>query len=333
LVVALATEQREECDTLHRLDPPSAKASLPAAEICSGFFLKPRIPPKEAGAMSGTHEKERNGGLKVGELPELHILALEDVVLHEDPDMERVARLVDRFSADGILKNPPVVARSKGHRRIVLDGANRITALRKLGYSHVLVQELELFGKGLSLGTWHHAIERLTEKELLTHAASIPGVTLREETEEPGPPPRMARFHFPSGLVMSLVGADDLDQRVIQLHKLTKAYHRFALFDRVSYTNLDDLARNYRNFSALLIFRPFTLEDLKDLTHWDRRVPSGVTRVLLPKRALRFNIQLEMLRAGLSLEEKEDWLQQTILEKVADKSIRFYREPTFFFDE
>ena len=283
--------------------------------------------------MPGIREDNRNGDLKIGELPELHILALNDVVLHEDPDMERVARLVDRFSADGILKNPPVVARSKGHRRVVLDGANRITALRKLGYSHVLVQELDLFGKGLHLGTWHHAIERLAQEELLAHAESIPGVTLLEETYAPAAPPRLARFHFPSGQIVSLEGAEDLDQRVIQLHELTKIYHRFTFFDRVSYTNLDDLSRNYRNFTALLIFRSFTVEDLQDLTHWDRRVPSGVTRVLLPKRALRFNIQLEMLRAGLSVEEKEDWLQQTILERVADKSIRFYREPTFFFDE
>jgi hypothetical protein len=124
-----------------------------------------------------------------------------------------------------------------------------------------------------------------------------------------------------------------LDERVIQLHTLTKVYHRFAYFDRVSYTNMEDLDRNYRTLSALLTFRPFSLEDLQELTHWDRRVPSGVTRVLLPKRALRFNLQLEMLRAGLSLEEKETWLQQTILEKVGDKCIRFYREPTFFFDE
>jgi len=283
--------------------------------------------------MPATDNDNRNGDLKIGELPELHIVGLNDVVLHEDPDMERVARLVDRFSADGILKNPPVVARSKGHRRIVLDGANRITALRKLGYSHVLVQELDLFDRGLSLGTWHHAIERLTQEDLLAHASSISGITLEEEAEEPASPPRMARFRFPSGQVVSLEGAADLDQRVVQLHQLTKIYHRFAYFDRVSYTNLDDLNRNYRNFTALLTFRPFTLEDLQALTHWDRRIPSGVTRVLLPKRALRFNIQLEMLRAGLSAEEKEDWLQQTILERVADKSIRFYREPTFFFDE
>lgn len=274
-----------------------------------------------------------NGNLKIGELPELHIVGLEEVVLHEDPDMERVARLVDRFSADGVLKNPPVVGRSKGHRRIVLDGANRITALRKLGYAHVLVQELDLFHPGLSLGTWHHAIESMSAEELLDHAASIPGVTVAADAEPAHSIPKLARFLFPTGRTVSLEGADDLDERVVQLHKLTKPYHRFALFDRVSYTNLDDLTRNYRNFTALLTFGPVSLEDLQDLTHWDRRVPSGVTRVLLPKRALRFNLQLEMLRAGLSLEDKESWLQQTILDKVADKSIRFYREPTFFFDE
>lgn len=284
--------------------------------------------------MSGKMQAEKNGALKIGELPELHIVGLDEVVLHEDPDMERVARLVDRFSADGILKNPPVVARSKGHRRIVLDGANRVTALRKLGYSHVLVQELDLFDPGLALDTWHHAIERHGADELLEHASSIPGVTLEEgEVTDSDSVPQLARVLLPTRRVVSLQGADGLDERVMQLHSLTQVYHRFAIFDRVSYTNLEDLVRNYRNFTALLSFRPFTLEDLQELTHWDRRVPSGVTRVLLPKRALRFNLQLEMLRAGLSLEEKESWLQETILEKVGDKSIRFYREPTFFFDE
>lgn len=274
-----------------------------------------------------------NGALKVGELPDLHIVGLNDVVLHEDPDMERVARLVDRFSADGVLKNPPVVGRPKSGRRIVLDGANRVTALRKLGYSHVLIQELDLFDSGLSLDTWHHAIERLGAEDLLDHAASVSGVSLLEEGSAPSGPPSLARFQFPDGRVVSLCGAQDLDARVVQLHQVTKVYHRFAYFDRVSYTNLGDLARNYRSFTGLVSFRPFTLEDLQELTHWDRRVPSGVTRVLLPKRALRFNLQLEILRAGLSLEDKESWLQQTILEKVGDKSIRFYREPTFFFDE
>lgn len=261
------------------------------------------------------------------------MVGLDDVVLHEDPDMERVARLVDRFSAEGILKNPPVVGRSPGRRRIVLDGANRITALRKMGYFHVLVQELDLSDPGLTLGTWHHAIEHLGAQELLDNAGSVAGARLEETADSPGAEPGLARFHFRDGRVVTVQGAEDLEYRVAQLHQLTRVYHRFAHFDRVSYTDLNDLTRHYRDFTALLVFRPFTLDDLQQLTHRDRRVPSGVTRILLPKRALRFNLQLEMLRAGLSVEEKEEWLRQAILEKVAGKAIRFYREPTFFFDE
>jgi hypothetical protein len=96
---------------------------------------------------------------------------------------------------------------------------------------------------------------------------------------------------------------------------------------------MEHLQRHYRDFTALVSFPQFAGEDLLEITRRDRRLPSGITRVLLPKRALRFNLQLQLLRARLSLGEKEAWLQQTIRQKVADKSIRFYREPTFFFDE
>ena len=280
------------------------------------------------------HPGEGNNALKIGELPHLHILALDDVVLHEDPDMERVARLVDRFSADGVLKNPPVVGRSDGHRRIVLDGANRVTALRKLHYPHVLVQELDLFDPGLTLEAWHHAIEHLPPDRLLGHVASLEGVEAREGSSPSlDDPDALARFHFGDGRAVTMTGGGDLLKKVQLLHDITRVYHRFAFFDRVSYTNLEDLARNYRSFTALLSFRRFSRPELQAVTAQDRRVPSGITRVLLPKRALRFNIHLEVLRSDLSLEEKEDWLQQTILEKVGDKAIRFYREPTFFFDE
>jgi len=283
---------------------------------------------------NGVVPPEDTGALKVGELPELHMVALDDIVLHEDPDMERVTRLVDRFSADGVLKNPPVVGRSPGHRHIVLDGANRVTALRRLGYTHVLVQELGLFDSGLQLESWHHAIESIPHEELLSHAASVEGVSL-VEGEDPhiSHPSVLARLRFLNGRSVTLVGAEELLERVRQLHGITRIYHRFSNFDRVSYSGMEHLVRNYRNFTGLISFRRFMLGELQAITDQDHRVPSGVTRILLPKRALRFNIQLELLRAGLSLEEKERWLQQTIQEKVAAKTIRFYREPTFFFDE
>jgi hypothetical protein len=35
--------------------------------------------------MSDKPKEDVNGELKIGELPELHIVGLDDVVLHEDP--------------------------------------------------------------------------------------------------------------------------------------------------------------------------------------------------------------------------------------------------------
>lgn len=293
----------------------------------------------------------KNDALKIGELPKLHIIAIEDVVLHEDPDIERVTRLVDRLSADGILKNPPVVASTAGNsKRIVLDGANRLTALIKLGLPHVLVQEIDLQDRGLDIDCWHHAIEHLTREEILIHADQTDGVKVvyggaeqraeqrgeedgEEDREETAASDFLCRVAFADGESVVFKGSEILLERIQQLQQFTHVYQKFAYLDRVSYTNLDDLRRNYMHFTALISFGRFTKDDLITLTNAEVRVPSGITRVLLPKRALRFNLQLEMLSASLSLEEKEKWLQESIREKVNDKSIRFYREPTFFFDE
>jgi len=281
--------------------------------------------------MASVKRHEPNGALKIGELPELHIVAMDEVVLHEDPDMERVTRLLNDFSADGVLRNPPVVGRADGARRIVLDGANRVTALRTMGCRHALVQEIDLADPGLTLDSWHHAIEHLTPEELLAHARAVAGVSVQDgQVVTPLP---LARYTFADGSAAALAGSEDLLERVEQLRQLTAVHHRVAFFDRVSYTDREHLQRHYRNFTALMSFPQFTQGDLADITRQRQRLPSGITRVLLPKRALRLNLQFQILLADLSVEEKDTWLQQNIRERVAAKAIRFYREPTFVFDE
>lgn len=277
---------------------------------------------------------ENHDDLKIGELPELRIIAIDDVLFHEEPDIERVARLVERFGAEGILKNPPVVARRNNSRkRILLDGANRVTALRKLDFEHVLVQEIALEDPGLVLDRWHHAIEYLAKEELLNHAMSVPGVRIADVDTVLESPAMLCCLRFPDGSEAGLLGSENLFDRVRQMREFTRFYHRFEYMDRVSYTNMEHLKRNYRNFTALASFPRFSKEDLVQVAEAGVRLPSGLTRVLLPKRALRFNLHLDILRAKLSLDEKNLWLRETIQQKIQDKSIRFYREPTFFFDE
>jgi len=68
--------------------------------------------------------------IKIGELPDLRIVATDAILLHEELDPRRCEALETRLRSDRILKNPPIVADSGGGAFIVLDGAHRVTAMR-----------------------------------------------------------------------------------------------------------------------------------------------------------------------------------------------------------
>ncbi|MDZ7337428.1 MAG: hypothetical protein ONB30_02675 [candidate division KSB1 bacterium] len=271
-----------------------------------------------------------NDQLKIGELPRLAILPIDDILFHEEPDEERAELLVAKIERDGILRNPPIVADVNGaKRRILLDGANRITALRRLGFRHVLVQEIDLFDPGLVVSQWHHAVERLDRSYFARELAKIDGLAVGDGTNAEV----IARLQFPDGTTLPLCANGDVFHIVHLLGAVTRLYHGSAYMDRVSYTNLDHLRRNYAEFSALVSFRTFTKTEIVELTTNNVKVPSGITRVLVPKRALFFNLPLGVLAGDKSTAELNQWLQEHLTEKIRSKSIRFYQEPTFIFDE
>ncbi len=274
--------------------------------------------------------------LRIGELPKLRIMPIDDIMFHEEPDMGRVARLIDRFGAEGILRNPVVIAIVDGNaRRVLLDGTNRSTALRKLGVRDVLVQEIELEDEKLVLSQWHHAVENLTRHQVLRYVDEIPDVRREDATSEavPEDPDYLCRIVFSDGSATTLFGTGDVFEETGALCKFTDLYVAAGEMDRVSYTNPAHLRKNYPGLAALIGFKRFTKTEIVEIADAGKRLPSGITRVLLPKRALNFNLRLDILGAELSAEEKNAWLQQTIRRKVLQKSIRFYREPTFSFDE
>src|SRR5688500_12969377 len=81
------------------------------------------------------------------ETPDLRIVPLDLLIDHEYIAAQRTAPLAQRLQAEGLLKNPPIVAPldldGGDERFVVLDGANRTTALHTLGYPHVLVQVVD----------------------------------------------------------------------------------------------------------------------------------------------------------------------------------------------
>lgn len=276
--------------------------------------------------------------LKIGELPRLKIVPINSITFHEEPDEERSSRLIEYIRKENILKNPPVAARYDGSDQLILlDGANRLTALHTLEIPDVLIQEIDLFDPGLTFLHWHHAVEHFSKESFLKELTRLPDILIssfknnRLKHTQNGD--LLCQVQFGDGSVYAVRAHEDLFQRITDLKNITNIYKGSQYMDRVSYTNLNHLKKNYPNFCALIVFREIIKEDLVQLTKKGKKVPSGITRIILPKRALRINVPLDLLRFNVSTNQKNHWLQKRINDQIKDKSIRFYHEPTFLFDE
>jgi hypothetical protein len=276
--------------------------------------------------------------LKIGELPNLRIIPISEIIFHEDPDEERATKLIEYIRKENRLKNPPVVATHSGTEKyILLDGANRLTALQALNIPDVLVQHIDLFDPGLIFLHWHHTVEKFTKDSFLENINNLLDITITKSSEinlksnDSGD--LLCQIQFVDQSIYDVHAHTDLFQRVKDLRDITDIYKGFQYMDRVSYTNLDHLKSNYSQFCAVIVFRKLIKEELVEVTNHGMRIPSGITRIIMPKRALRVNVPLDILRFNVSTEQKNYWLQNRINEQIRDKSIRFYHEPTFLFDE
>lgn len=276
--------------------------------------------------------------LKIGELPHLKIVPISEIIFHEEPDTERSAKLIEFIRRENRLKNPPVVATHAGSSKyILLDGANRLTALQSLEVPDVLVQHIDLFDPGLIFLHWHHAVEKFSKQSFLEQLHNLSEIAISEikngTVNNDENSDLLCKIQFGDGSIYAIRAHENLFQWVNDLKNITSIYQSFRYMDRVSYTNPEHLKKNYPEFCAVIVFRKITKEELVAVTDHEMRVPSGITRIILPKRALRLNVPLDLMRFNVPIEQKNFWLQNRINEQIKDKSIRFYHEPTFLFDE
>jgi phosphoglycerate dehydrogenase-like enzyme len=266
----------------------------------------------------------------------LRIVPSEMVFAHELFDRKRVERLAHRLQANAVLKNPPLVMETKDGY-MVLDGATRSTALRQLGLPHMLVQVFQADTEGLELETWYHVIREIEREDLLTLFHSLPDIELAPITPDKATEAQLAYgslgyIQFAAGdayLVHARPGANRLDA----LNQLTAAYIDASRTSRTLTRDMAQLQHEYPDMAALVVFPIYTVEQVIQLACAGRRLPAGITRFIVPGRILRFNLDLEILRAEQSIREKNRWLHDQLLEKQKNGQIRYYAEPVYLLDE
>ncbi len=277
-------------------------------------------------------------------LPDLRIVRLSALRLHETCDEARVQRLTARLQGEGVLRNPPIVALlHDGHSYVVLDGATRATALHRLGIRDALVQVVNYDDPGVELHTWHHLLTGISPEtcaEAIRRTARLscdhtPSAQAQAAVERGA---ALAAVVWSDGVACTVGQTEaanlDLRGRAGLLTRLVDAYltHGAKVF-RVGTDCFDEGITQAHGPAALIHFPRLCPADIVHLATNNVRLPAGITRHVIPNRALRLNVPLDLLQEERSLAEKNTWLEDLIHQKMRHKGIRYYAEPTFVFDE
>ncbi len=267
----------------------------------------------------------------------LRIVRVEDVLLHEGQDPLVVKKLAERLRADGILRNPPIVAEADG-RYIVLDGATRMGALKYLGIADALVQIVDYAARHIRLDSWHHLIQKMSPSDLLDGIAAIQGVSVERVEQQQAEHDLtlhqgLCYILLRNGAAYVVRGAETLEASVAQLNQVVDLYAGKAQVYRAVTTQLDILTREYPDLSMVVVFPRYTPNEVTRLALNGSKLPMGVSRHLIGGRAIGINVPLDRLTSSESLETKNAWLSKWLMEKIHERKVRFYQEPLFVFDE
>lgn len=295
----------------------------------------------------------------------LRMVPLTQLHLHEAYHPPRVDRLSARLAQEHALLNPPIVAevrtgenenRAGDPNYVVLDGATRVSAFRRLGYPHIVVQVVEVENGGVQLLAWHHAVRdahgRGGVSALLRLAEEIPGVRMRQvSVEQAGTIMEkqgalsylitnsnkacLLEFesHNASSNGLAPMPSPQTSDWLDVLNAWVDAYGEWGDVERVLSTDVEQVQAMHVDAVGIVAFPSFTPEKVLQLAVAGRRLPAGITRFVIPGRILRLNAPLEKLRSDETLEQKQRWLDAFVAEKLNARRVRYYDEPVMLLDE
>lgn len=276
-------------------------------------------------------------------LPELRFVPCSSLIPHERHDNQRMQPLADRMREQGMLKNPPIVtplpSENGEERYMVLDGANRSTAIRGAGMPHVVVQVVKYEDPWVHLTTWDHAISEMDPAEFAKACRKVKGLEVREESilharAELARRSALAYAAHDDEHAISLYGGEDLEHRNELLNSIVNVYRKKHRFYRMSTETFAVAKNRHPDITTLVVFPHFDPAEVLELAGSGSKLPAGITRHLIRWRALRINVSIDMLEDEKTpLAEKNAWLEKYALDKFNERSVRFYEEPTVLFDE
>ncbi|MGB8657496.1 MAG: hypothetical protein WCE90_06885 [Candidatus Zixiibacteriota bacterium] len=294
---------------------------------------------------------------------ELGFIHVDDLIFHETCDFSRVCKLADRIKSDGHLKNPVLVAGfppggapaglacTEKEKLLVLDGTNRVSALKLLGFPHVLAQKVDYTDPRVELTSWNHLLFRISKDKLIEklEGSNLKIVSLGSEwypgdgllvlddvqagSTMDGKVVCLLIFRDHSGLVVNQKDQSP-ESRIKGLSSVIALYNAsWEVFHPGSGDGLLTAFDAMESCSAINVLPRFAKEEVIDLASRGVLFPSGVTRFVIPQWVLGLEISCSVLADKAPLSEKNLFLKELLSYRMKTKKAKFYQESVFLFNE
>ena len=271
--------------------------------------------------------------------PDLRIVPIGKLVLHERHDERRTIALISRLQKDAVLKSPPIATALDDSNYVILDGANRVTALELIGVPHALVQIVPYHASSVRLSTWRHVVVGPSQETFREHLTALEGITVASVNHVTAQAELARRtiltyFLYRDGEAMTVSGGGaDLHARAELLNLVVETYTHHWGVKRVDTDNPLEIFAAHPAMTTVVVFPQYDPAEILDIARVRARVPAGITRHIIHGRALRLNYPLHLLALDESPEEKNARLNQWLQAQLDENRVRFYQEATFLFNE
>lgn len=294
----------------------------------------------------------------------LDFVHIENLIVHETCDFNRVRRLADQIRKDGHLKNPILVSAfpaennthntlsQENEKLLVLDGVNQVSALKLLGYPDILVQKVNYSDPNVELTSWDHLIFKISKDKLIERLKSENLEIVLYDAE-------YMKADVGTRQLVHTGGRSEVDEKLVGLilfrdrsillirqedsspeRKVKHLFHIIAIYNS-SWEIYPHLGRDsvisafdtLENCTAVNIISPFRKEEIAELSSRGILLPFGVSRFVIPRRILGLEISGSVLGANAPLSEKNLFLKELLSYRVKNKKTKFYQGPVFLFNE
>jgi hypothetical protein len=275
-------------------------------------------------------------------IPNLQLVPSGSVRFHEHPEHSRTLRLVARLKEEGVLRNPPIVAQLNAREFVLLDGANRISALQDMGLSHLPVQVIDYERPEVELKGWHHLLLESGGLDLRGEYAKLGGVRVERVADADLPALLGLRRLYavlidPEGVAWGLFpesGRVLIRDWMPAIERVVAAYEGRTRLERIKLADYADLPDVFQTLDHQIALYPkISKVELLSLVTDGLMIPTGLTRHLIPGRALGLNLDLRFLTELNTEAEKVDHLRRFVDDLEIRGRIRFYEESAFIMNE